>query len=189
MSGSIYRNGRKRIAIDMDEVMADAVAEHLRRYNEQFDAGLTVADLEGRWLWDAVDPSHHGVLERFLHSDDFFRVLSVMPQAQRVVRALQDRYDVFIATAAMEVPSSFTAKYLWLGEHFPFIPASNIVFCGDKSILHADYLIDDNPRQLRRFPGQGILFHSHHNVRETEFPRVRGWLEVETMFLKAASSR
>ena len=176
-------SGRKRIAIDMDEVMADAVAEHLRRYNEQFEERLTVADLEGRWLWDVVDRSRHRELEGYLRSEDFFRVLSVMPEAQRVVHALQQHFDVFIATAAMEVPTSFTAKYEWLDEHFPFIPASNIVFCGDKSILNADFLIDDNPRQLRRFPGQGILFHSHHNVQVTEFPRVRDWLDVETMFL------
>ena len=62
---------------------------------------------------------------------------------------------MFIATAAMEVPTSFTAKYEWLGRHFPFISPSNVVFCGDKSILRADFLIDDNPRQLRRFVGQG----------------------------------
>ncbi len=168
----------------MDEVMADAVAEHLKRYNEEFDARITVADLNGKWLWDVVDPSRHATLERYLRSEDFFAVLGVMPDAVRVMRALQDEYDVFIATAAMEVPTSFTAKYEWLGRHFPFISPSNIVFCGDKSILHAEFLIDDNPRQLRRFKGQGVLFHSHHNVKVTEFPRVRNWAEVEEFFLK-----
>ena len=72
-----------------------------------------------------------------------------MPHAQRVLERLQSRYEIFIASAAMEVPSSFAAKYELLAEHFPFIPTSHIVFCGDKSILRADYLIDDNPRQLR----------------------------------------
>ncbi len=177
---------RPRLCVDMDEVMADAVAEHLRRYNLEFGERITVADLQGRWLWDVVEPSRHATLEDYLRSADFFAVLQVMPDAQRVLRALQDDYDVFIASAAMEVPSSFTAKYEWLARHFPFIPASNIVFCGDKSILKADFLIDDNPRQLRRFTGQGVLFHSHHNIACTEFPRVRNWLEVEAMFLRAS---
>ena len=83
----------------------------------------------------------------------------------------------------MEVPTSFTAKYEWLGRHFPFIPASHIVFCGDKSILQADYLIDDNPRQLKRFGGEGILYDAHHNVHATGFRRVKNWLEVEELFL------
>jgi 5'(3')-deoxyribonucleotidase len=116
-------------------------------------------------------------------SDDFFSVLGVMPHAQRVLDRLQSRYEVFIATAAMEVPSSFNAKFEWLEEHFPFIPASHIVFCGDKGILRGDYLIDDNPRQLRRFHGEGILFTSPANAYVTGFRRVHDWLDVERMFL------
>ena len=178
------KSGKQRICVDMDEVMADAVGEHLRRYNEEFNEQLTLEQLEGKWMWDVVDPSRHARLESYLRSEDFFRVLGVMKDAPRVMRALQERYEVFIATAAMEVPSSFMAKFLWLEEYFPFIPASHIVFCGDKSILNADFLIDDNPRQLRRFSGQGVLFHSHHNVHVTEFPRVRNWVHVEAMFLR-----
>lgn len=178
-------SSKERICVDMDEVMADAVGEHLRRYNAEFKEQLSIDQMQGKWMWDVVDPSRHSVLEGYMRSADFFRVLGVMQDSQRVMRALQDRYEVFIATAAMEVPTSFTAKYLWLEEHFPFIAPSHIVFCGDKSILNADYLIDDNPRQLRRFPGKGILYHSHHNVHESAFPRVKGWLDVEKMFLKS----
>ena len=173
----------KRICVDMDEVIADAVSEHLLRYNRDFNQSITAADLAGKWLWEVVPRDHHDALERYLRSDDFFAVLDVMPHAQRVLEALTERFEVFIATAAMEVPTSFTAKFDWLGRHFPFIPASNIVFCGTKSILQADYLIDDNPRQLRRFRGQGILFESPHNLQVTEFPRVKDWLDVERMFL------
>ena len=169
----------------MDEVIADAVAEHLHRYNRDFDENITPADLEGKWLWDIVHRDRHPALERYLRSEDFFAVLDVLPHAQRVLEALQSRYEVFIATAAMEVPTSFTAKYEWLGRHFPFIPPSHIVFCGDKSILRADFLIDDNPRQLRRFHGQGILFEAPHNIHVTGFPRVKNWLEVEQMFLQS----
>ena len=173
----------KRICVDMDEVMADAVAEHLLRYNRQFGETITRADLHGKWIWDVVGEERHRELEQYLRSEDFFAVLEVMQDSQRVMRALQGRYEVFIATAAMEVPTSFTAKYEWLGRNFPFIPASHIVFCGDKSILKADYLIDDNPRQLKRFGGEGILYDAHHNVHTTGFRRVKNWLEVEQLFL------
>ncbi len=167
----------------MDEVIADAVTEHLLRYNRDFNEGLTHADLHGKWLWDVVQVDRHSALEDYLRSHDFFRVLNVMPHAQRVIRDLQKDYEIFIATAAMEVPTSFVAKYQWLAEHFPFIPASNVVYCGDKAILKADYLIDDNPRQLRRFTGEGILYSSPHNVHVTGFRRVKDWLAVEEMFL------
>ena len=175
----------ERICIDMDEVIADAMSEHLSRYNRDFGENLTTEDLAGKWLWDVVDVERHPALEGYLRSEDFFAVLDVMPHAQRVIGALQSKYEVFIATAAMEVPTSFMAKYEWLGRNFPSIPASHIVFCGDKGILKAEYLIDDNPRQLRRFAGEGILFSSPHNVHATGFRRVANWLEVEEMFLGA----
>jgi 5'(3')-deoxyribonucleotidase len=173
----------------MDEVIADALTEHLTRYNRDFPEKLSIDDLQGRWLWDAVPPSRLPALERYMLSDDFFAVLGVMPQSQRVLERLQSRYDVFIASAAMEVPTSFAAKFQWLARHFPFIPSSRIVFCGDKSILRADYLIDDNPRQLRLFQSagatqrEGILFSSPANANVTGFRRVNDWLDVEAMFL------
>jgi len=47
----------KRICVDMDEVMADTLAEHLRRYNQEFDEALTVEDLAGKGLWDIASSS------------------------------------------------------------------------------------------------------------------------------------
>jgi 5'(3')-deoxyribonucleotidase len=174
----------KRICIDMDEVMADSVAEHLLRYNRDYGDNITKADLHGKWIWDVVSLDRHPRLEEYLRSDDFFDVLEVMADAPRVLRLLQQRYEVFIASAAMEVPTSFNAKYRWLERHFPTMPSTNIVFCGDKSILRADYLIDDNPRQLRRFTGEGILYDSPHNVAVKGYRRVHNWLEIESLFLR-----
>jgi 5'(3')-deoxyribonucleotidase len=167
----------------MDEVMADAVAEHLLRYNRDYEEQLTVADLEGKWLWEIVSSDRHGALEEYLRSEDFFENLTVMPESQRVLQRLQHSYEVFIATAAMEIPTSFAQKFRWLEMHFPFIPPSHIVYCGDKGILRADYLIDDNPRQLQRFQGTGILYSSPHNAKVKGFKRVKNWLEVEKLFL------
>jgi 5'(3')-deoxyribonucleotidase len=173
----------RRICVDMDEVMADAVAEHLLRYNRDYDDTISKEDLRGKWIWDVVSPDRHPRLDEYLRSDDFFDVLEVMPSSQRVLQALQRDYEVFIATAAMEVPTSFNAKYRWLEKHFPFISPTHIVYCGDKGILLADYLIDDNPRQLRRFIGEGILYDAPHNAMVTGYRRVRNWLEIEELFL------
>ncbi|HEV2577977.1 MAG TPA: 5'-3'-deoxyribonucleotidase [Acidobacteriaceae bacterium] len=174
---------RRIICVDMDEVIADALGEHLMRYNRDFAERITRADLQGQWLWDFVPPERQQALADYMMSEDFFAVLRVMPHAQRVLERLQEHYEIYIATAAMEVPSSFNAKFHWLKQHFPFIPPSHIVFCGNKSILRGDFLIDDNPRQLRLFHGEGILFNSPANVNVTGFRRVHDWLEVERLFL------
>ena len=174
---------RKIICVDMDEVIADALGEHLLRYNRDFSTNITTKDLHGRWIWDYVPEDRLETLEAYLSSEDFFAVLQVMPDSQRVLKALQQHYDVYVATAAMEVPTSFNAKFKWLERHFPFIQPSHIVFCGDKGILRGDYLIDDNPRQLSRFQGEGILYTSPANAYVTGFRRVNNWLDVETLLL------
>jgi 5'(3')-deoxyribonucleotidase len=174
---------QKRICVDMDEVMADAIAEHLARYNREFQQNLTKEDLRGKRFWQIVPEKHHQPLDELLRAADFFEDLDVMPDAPRVLAALQSRYEIFIASAAMEVPNSFNPKFRWLQRHFPFIPYTHIVFCGDKSILRADYLIDDNPRQLERFHGTGILYDAPHNANITGYTRVRSWLEIESLFL------
>ena len=50
----------KRIAVDMDEVIADAVTEHLLRYNRDHGEQITKADLHGKWLWDVVSVDQIG---------------------------------------------------------------------------------------------------------------------------------
>ncbi|MGC9198706.1 MAG: 5' nucleotidase, NT5C type [Acidobacteriaceae bacterium] len=182
---------RQIIAIDMDEVIADSLGEHLNRYNRDFSSAtrppVTREDLRGRRLWQVAPAELHPVLDNYFRDEDFFRVVPVMPDAQRVVARLQTRYEVFIASAAMEVPTSFAPKFAWLGEHFPFIPPSHIVFCGDKSILRADFLIDDNPRQLQSFRGEGIIYTSPANFYVSGYRRVDNWEAVEAMFLDATA--
>jgi 5'(3')-deoxyribonucleotidase len=173
----------KRIAIDMDEVMADTMAHFLAKYNSNFGVGLKTEHFQGRHVFEVIEEAHRLEAREYFQQEAFFANIPVMPDSPEVIQALTERFEVFITTAAMDVPNSFTAKFEWLQRHFPFIPTSNIVFCGDKSIVLADYLIDDNLRQLTNFRGEGILFTAPHNVNETRFRRVNNWQDVRTLFL------
>jgi 5'(3')-deoxyribonucleotidase len=97
----------KRIAIDMDEVMADTLGEHIAWYNRDHNEEITKADLEGKWLWEIVPSDHQHMLQKYLQTEEFFANLPIIEDAQRVIEQLQTKYEVFIASAAMEVPSSF----------------------------------------------------------------------------------
>jgi 5'-nucleotidase len=172
----------QRICVDMDEVMADTLSEHLRRYNAEFDEALTPADLAGKGLWQVAPEDRQQQVRAFLDAEDFFEDLPLMPGSQEVLKDLAGRFDVYIATQAMTVPNSLGPKYRWLQRHFPFIPPLNYVFCGNKSILRADYLIDDLPRNLERFEGQGLLFTAPHNLATPGFFRVNNWQDVAEYF-------
>ena len=172
----------QRICVDMDEVMADTLYEHLRRYNQTFDEDVTLEDLAGKGLWEITPLDRQAQLRAFLDAEDFFEDLPLMPEAQPVLKELSARFEIFIATQAMAVPNSLGPKYRWLQRHFPFIPPTHYVFCGNKSILRADYLIDDQPKNLLRFEGQGLLYTAPHNIGATVFVRVNNWREVADYF-------
>lgn len=178
------------IAVDMDEVVADALDEHISRYNARWGAQLSKEHvLDGCGLRDVIPHEHRQVTDQLVHTEDFFADLKVMEGAQEVLKKLSEEHDIFITTAAMEVPKSFTAKYDWLQKHFPFIPTMNYVFCGDKHIIAADYLIDDNARHFKRFKGQGLLFDAPHNRKVTGYTRVKNWQEVANFFAKVPVCR
>ncbi|TMU87021.1 5'-3'-deoxyribonucleotidase [Bacillus sp. BHET2] len=179
----INNERRKTIAIDMDEVIADFQKKHLDLYNHEYDEVLTLEDLQCTRLWQ-IRPQLKDEILAYVDDPGFFRDLEVMEASQEVIKELSQDFEIFITTAAMEHPSSFSAKYEWLKEHFPFISDLNFVFCGNKSIIDADYLIDDSPRHFKGFRGKGLLFTAPHNVEISSFKRVNDWQEVREYFLR-----
>lgn len=173
----------KRIAIDMDETIADALGKHIQLYNEAFGATLAKSDCINCGLSGLIPEAHRGAASAMVHTHGFFADLDVIPESQEVIRDLASQYEVFITSSAMEVPASFAAKFAWLERHFPFVAPSHLVFCGDKSILAADYLIDDSPRHFQHFRGKGILYSAPHNRGVTGFERVESWGDVRLLFL------
>lgn len=173
----------KRIAVDMDDVIADPLSKHLELFNRRFNENIRIEDLQGRYLTE-IRPGMKEEIINILTEPTFFRDLGVMEDSQEVLKELSKHYEIFIVTAAMALPTSFTAKYEWLQDHFSFLNKNNFVFCGDKGIVSADYLIDDNPKHFKRFKGQGILFHSPYNSSETDYVRVNNWKEIRDYFIK-----
>jgi len=169
-----------RIAIDMDDVLADTLTKFLLVHNRESGESLTEADVRGRRLLEFIPIER---IRQYAAIPGFFRDISVKAGSIPVLQALRERYEVFIASAAMEFPTSFNDKYAWIKEHFPDFPDTHIVFCGDKSIVAADFLIDDTPRHFERFIGQGYLFTAPHNLKENRYPRLNNWEDVRRQFL------
>jgi 5'(3')-deoxyribonucleotidase len=107
----------------------------------------------------------------------------VIKDSQEVIRALQDKYEVFIVSAAMEFPNSLPEKLEWLEEYYPFIKWEHIVFCGSKTIIEADYMIDDHIKNLQPFKGEALMFTAPHNIDVKDFKRVNSWEEVGKLLL------
>jgi len=68
---------------------------------------------------EVIDEAHRLEARGYFHQEDFFVDIPVMPDSPEVVRALMQCNEVFITTAAMDVPKSFNAKFHWLQTSFP----------------------------------------------------------------------
>ena len=170
----------KRIAIDMDEVVADVLPKFLNLFEQINGRRPAEEEHRGKKLYQL--PGGENLREALYHKG-FFADLSLLQGAQEGVNTLLSQgYEIFFVTAAQEFRNSLEDKYDWLLQHFPAISWKNFVFCGDKSIIQADYLIDDHAFNLRTFSGKGLLFTAPHNIHETEFTRVNDWGEVLAFF-------
>ncbi|MEZ4811198.1 MAG: 5'(3')-deoxyribonucleotidase [Allomuricauda sp.] len=166
------------IFVDMDEVIADAYGAHLELYNNEFNAQLKLEDCFGKEAWQCVPEEHQSSIKGHTWRVGFFKELKVIPGSQEVLFELSKKYEVYIASAAMEFPQSLREKSDWLDENFPFIPWQNRILCGNKYILKGDVLIDDRSRNLRNFDGRSIIFTSPHNTNTTDFERANNWEEI-----------
>ena len=171
-----------RILIDMDEVMADSIQRFLDWYERDFGIRYTKEQLQGTKLQFLVPEEHREIVRNYPHQKGFFKDLPLIENSLEVIRTLNDKYEIYVASAAMEFEYSLPEKYVWLDEHFPFIPWKRRIFCGDKSILDADVLIDDHDFNLSVFKGRPIMFTAPHNVFETKYERVNNWIEVRSLF-------
>lgn len=165
----------------MDEVIADVVPKFLDYYEEATGRRPAKEFYWGKKIYQ-LDGGEY--IRDFLSLDGFFADLPVMEGSQEVVKWLQEHYDVFVVSAATEFRNSLRDKFDWLQEHFPFISWRNFVLCGDKTIIKADYMIDDHIYNLELFDGKGLLYTSSHNIHETRFTRVNDWKEVRSFFEK-----
>jgi len=166
-----------RIAIDMDEVIADTIDKFIELYKREHNIEIRLDQMDGKEFNEMLPEEIKQTLKQYIHQPGFFRDLKVMPDSQEVVKALCEKYDVYIVSAAMEFPNSLLDKHDWLAEHFPFIHWKNIIFCGNK-IVDVQIMIDDRIRNFAGFKGRPLLYTSPHNLLITEYERVSSWAEV-----------
>ncbi|MGZ8557005.1 MAG: 5' nucleotidase, NT5C type [Chitinophagaceae bacterium] len=171
----------QRIAVDMDGVLSDTVEQFISWEEKETGIRKTVEDVTGIPEWKAFPNS-----EKYLHTANFFRTAGVIKDSQEIMAKLNEKYDVYIVSAATEFPISLTEKQSWLNEYFPFITWQQMVFCGSKEIVRADIMIDDHFKNLDFFTGQtSLLYTQPHNALSDNgrHKRVNNWQEIAARLL------
>ena len=170
----------KRILVDMDGVLADVYTRFLELYEEETGNRRSLDEIIGLKEGEAFPD-----VFRWVETPGFFRNIPVIPDSQRVLKLLDETYEILVVSMATEFPASLTDKQLWLNDHFPFISWKQVVFCGNKSLIPADLMIDDHFKNLDNFDGETILFIQPHNINITDHHHktVSTWTEIEKLLL------
>jgi 5'-nucleotidase len=176
---------RKRLLVDMDHVMADITSQFIKWYKAATGTEMERADLLGK-PEDLAFPRPQ-LIRDFVRMPGFFRSAKVIPDSQEVIKELNELYELYIVSAAMEFPQSLIEKYEWLNEHFPFITWQQIIFCGSKKNILGDFMIDDHFKNLGNFNGEKLLFTATHNINThiNGYTRVNNWMEVRDLLCTA----
>jgi 5'-nucleotidase len=170
----------ERLAVDMDGVLAD-VYEQFFSYDER-DFGKRrpleeVIGVEERRAFPYIN--------EYVYTNGFFRTAPVVKDSVEILTRLNENYEVFVVSAAMEFPQSLPEKLEWLKEHFPFLTWQQLVFCGSKTIVDADIMIDDHFKNLDNFPRTTILYTQPHNQLKDpgRHKRADTWTDIASLLL------
>lgn len=201
---------RLRIAIDIDDVLAENAAGFVAFSNQRWGTKLTVDDYDEHWtkMWRvdqaetecrAAEYFHSPAARQYGHVGGAFDVLGRLSKQHHVMIATSRRLQMKYDTLA------------WIDEHFPGIFASTAVyFAGiwddaqDDSHkmtkaelvnqIGADVLIDDQLKHCMAVAEQGrhaILFGDYAWNRAKELPdlvaRCHDWTEVEVVIDRIAN--
>jgi 5'(3')-deoxyribonucleotidase len=164
----------------MDGVLADIYTQYLNF--EESESGIR-RSIES--LYSKSESEVFMNIEKYLHTSGFFRNAPVIAGSPDALRKLNTIYEVFVVSSATEFPHSFNEKYDWLTEHFSFITWKQMVFCGSKSVIHGDIMIDDHFKNLDGFSGKTLLYTQPHNFgfQEKGHVRVNSWDDILDLLL------
>ncbi len=164
----------------MDGVLADVYTMFFKLHEQETGQRLNLTDIAGLLEEEAFKNQR-----KWVSSPGFFRDLPVMQGSREALMKLNELYKIIVVSLATEFPYCLTDKQLWMQENFPFISWKQLVFCGDKSIVKADIMIDDHFKNLDHFEGRTILFTQPHNmlITNTRHLRVGSWAEIEELLV------
>ena len=159
----------RTVAFDIDGVLCDLHTPWLKRYNYAYDDDLEFEDIRD-WDW-----------AKFTKCDDVCRLLdpsiydesAAVPGALEAVRVARTYGRVVFATGPM--PKRVPCKFDWLAKN-GFEPRNeDYIECDDKSLVRADLLVDDYPKNLYRFCGAAILFSRPWNRDAEDLHRIESF--------------
>lgn len=163
------RNGRLRVAIDIDEVLGRFLFALNHFCKERYAMEYDVPDYfvyEFAKIWGCSQDMSNHIVHEFFESPQFRGGIPVMPGSQETLHALSSWCDLVVVTSRQHVIREPTLE--WLGEHFPDLFQSvhfgnHFAMNGESKKksdicrdINVDVLVDDNPKYAIECASAGV---------------------------------
>lgn len=138
-----------RILVDMDGVIADFDGEFLKRWQKRHPDKFFVP-IEERgtfYVRDSYPDELKPLVTEILLEPSFFREMMPMDGAMEALSEMNEMgWEVFICTSPLSTyKNCVLEKYEWVENHLGTDWIKRVILTKDKTLIKADYLIDDRP--------------------------------------------
>lgn len=185
-----------RILIDLDDVLNDLARAILFWNNRIHNTNYKYEEISRfTWLPDTFGPQ----VWLPLLTHDFWQDMDYDSEGFEFINWARERnHEIYI------VSSSFVNKMLGiklddlLDEAYSFschncvanpVHSEDIIICQNKYLIQGDVLIDDNPDNLSKFPGEKVLFAQPWNKDVKDYIRTDSWENIKTIIQRLAKTK
>jgi len=155
---------QKIVVSDMDDVLVDLIPAWVDLLNKQHNRNVNYKDITE---WD-MHISYPGLTDKelfgVLNTEELWK--SVQPKVnavEGVKRFIDDGYKFYVCTAShyKTIANKMTHAL------FPYFNLNyqDIIVCHDKHLIHCDYIVDDNPENLKHSSAIRFLMDTPHNQK------------------------
>ena len=138
-----------KILVDMDGVIADFESGFISHWKRLYPKKefIRIQDRITHKIVDQYPASLKGTIEKIYQRPGFFKSLPPIPDGiNSLQKMLEEGYDVFICSSPLDnFKNCVLEKYEWVEEKLGFDWTQRLILTKDKTLIRADFLIDDSP--------------------------------------------
>lgn len=185
-----------RILIDLDDVLNDLARATLFWNNHVHSTNYKYEEItKFTWLPDTFGPQ----VWLPLLTHDFWEDLDYSQNGFEFINWARKReHEVYIVSASfvnsmlgVKLDNFLKAAYSYSYNNYDTNPVSpeDIIICQNKYLIQGDILIDDNPDNLSKFPGEKILFTQPWNKDVKDYIRTDSWAHIKTIIQRLSKDK
>ena len=162
------------IAVDIDDTILDLMSTWLSMYNADYYDNLQKNQITDWNIAQFVKPEARDAIYDYIHFSHTFTESIPIEYSWQGINLLKSM-DFRIVYVTANNPDG--CKYGWLKKYGFIENHEDFVHALDKSLIHCEYMIDDNYDNIINGWGRGMIYNQPWNLKYEHYPKIKNWSE------------